>query len=174
VSQEVAEGRTGVRTAAFPLADDIVAFCDQFRRTPEFEIGERSAEIGHECLDVVTAAARLVQGILQEHIWRGEFVDNAEIAGLAPDRPGLGGRIGVLISDFTAGRVGHRCVSSAVALLCWRSSHVRRSCKSVLQRTAGPYRTCCRWPTTSNDWGEANRCDASAVIAVDDLDLVEC
>src|SRR6516165_272764 len=83
--QEVAEGRTGVRTAAFPLADDIVAFCDQIRRTPGFEIGERSAEIGHECLDVVTAAARFVQGILEDHIWRGEFVDNAEIAGLAPE-----------------------------------------------------------------------------------------
>src|SRR5262249_41038059 len=62
--QEVAEGRTGVRTAAFPLTDDIVAFCNQIRRAPEIEIRECSAEISHECLDVVTAAARLVQGIL--------------------------------------------------------------------------------------------------------------
>ena len=85
MSQEVAEGRTGVRTAAFPLADDIVAFCDQIRRAPEVEIGECSAEIGHERLDVVTAAARLVQGILQEHVGRGELIDDGEIAGLAPE-----------------------------------------------------------------------------------------
>src|SRR5215470_11465123 len=83
--QEVAEGRTGVRTAAFPLADDIVAFRDQIRRAPEVEIGECSAEIGHECLDVVTAAPWLVQGILQEHVGRGELIDDAEIAGLAPE-----------------------------------------------------------------------------------------
>src|SRR5262249_25144432 len=82
--QEVAEGRTRVRTAAFPLADDIVAFRDQIRRAPEIEIRECSAEIGHECLDVVTAAARLVQGILLEHVGRGELIDDAEIASLAP------------------------------------------------------------------------------------------
>src|SRR5262245_64400011 len=41
--QEVAEGRTGVRTAAFPLADDIVAFCDQIRRAPAVEIGGSGA-----------------------------------------------------------------------------------------------------------------------------------
>jgi hypothetical protein len=83
--QEVAEGRTGVRTAAFPLADDIVAFCDQIRHTPEVEIGECCAKIGHECLDVVRAAARLVQRILQEHVRRGELIDDAEIAGLSPE-----------------------------------------------------------------------------------------
>jgi hypothetical protein len=58
-----------VRTAPFPLADDIVSFCDQIRRAPEVEIGECSAEIGHECLDVVT----------------GELIDDTEIAGLAPE-----------------------------------------------------------------------------------------
>src|ERR1700736_121935 len=74
-----------VRTAAFPLADDIVAFCDQIRRAPEVEIGECSAEIGHEYLDVVPATARLVQGILQEHVGRSELIDDPEIARLAPE-----------------------------------------------------------------------------------------
>ena len=36
--QEVAEGRPGVRAAAFPAADDIVALGDQIRRTPEIQI----------------------------------------------------------------------------------------------------------------------------------------
>src|SRR6266536_3117082 len=77
--------KAGPVCGAFPLADDIVAFCDQISRAPEAEIGECSAEIGHECLDVVTAAARLVQGILHEHVGRGELIDDAEIAGLAPE-----------------------------------------------------------------------------------------
>ena len=59
-------------------------FADMWRR---FEIGECSAEIGHECLDIATAAARLVQGILQEHVGRGELVDDAEIAGLSQSKP---------------------------------------------------------------------------------------
>ena len=67
-----------MRAAAFPLADDIVAFGDQVRGAPEVEIRERRTEIGHERLDVVTATARFVQGILQEHVGRGDFVDDAE------------------------------------------------------------------------------------------------
>jgi hypothetical protein len=74
-----------MRAATFPLADDIVAFRDQIRRAPEIEIGECSAEIGHECLDVVPATARLVQGILQEHVGRSELIDDPEIARLAPE-----------------------------------------------------------------------------------------
>jgi hypothetical protein len=43
--QEITECRTGVRAAAFPLADDMVAFGDQVRRAPEVKIGERFAEL---------------------------------------------------------------------------------------------------------------------------------
>jgi hypothetical protein len=46
-----------VCAAPFPLTDNIVARGDQVRRAPEIQIGERSAEISHERLDVVTTAA---------------------------------------------------------------------------------------------------------------------
>src|ERR1700693_2606707 len=51
--QKVIEGRTGVGSAAFPLADDSVALGDQIGDAPEVEVGERGAEVGHERLDVV-------------------------------------------------------------------------------------------------------------------------
>src|ERR1700730_16314060 len=38
-NEEVVEGRAGVGAAAFPLADDVVAFGDQVRGTPEVEVG---------------------------------------------------------------------------------------------------------------------------------------
>jgi hypothetical protein len=83
--QEVAEGGTGVRAAAHPLADDVIAFGDQVRGATEGEIGKRAPEIGHEGLDVGTAAAWLMQRELQEHIGRGEFIDDGEIALLTPE-----------------------------------------------------------------------------------------
>ena len=72
-------------SAAFPSADDVVAFRDQIRSAPEVEIGERFPEVRHERLDVFTATARFVERILQEHVGRGEFIDNSEVAGLAPE-----------------------------------------------------------------------------------------
>jgi hypothetical protein len=44
--------------AALPLADDVVAFGNQIGGTPEVEVRERTTEIGHEGLDIVTAATR--------------------------------------------------------------------------------------------------------------------
>src|SRR5277367_727508 len=46
-NQEVFEGRTGVGSPAFPLANDIVAFGDQIGGPPEVEVGKRGAKIGH-------------------------------------------------------------------------------------------------------------------------------
>jgi hypothetical protein len=40
---------------------------------------------GHERFDILTAASRRMQRILQEHVGSGELVDNAEIAGFAPE-----------------------------------------------------------------------------------------
>src|SRR6266576_3147086 len=41
---EVIEGRPGMRAAAFPSADHVVALGDQVRRTPEIQVWERAAE----------------------------------------------------------------------------------------------------------------------------------
>ena len=71
--------------ATFPLTDDVVALGDQIGRAPEIEIGERGAEVGHERLDVVAAAAGLVQRIFQQHVGRGDLVDDREIDVLAPE-----------------------------------------------------------------------------------------
>src|SRR4029077_7937101 len=69
----------------FPLTDDIVALGDKVRRAPEIEIGESGAEIGHERLDVGAAAARFMQRIFEQHVRRGDLVDNSEIGAFAPE-----------------------------------------------------------------------------------------
>src|SRR5690349_1596666 len=71
--------------AAFPLTDDIVAFRNQVCRAPEIQIGESIAEISHERLDIGMTAARLMQGVLQQHVRRGDLIDDLEIAGLPPE-----------------------------------------------------------------------------------------
>ena len=83
--EEIVEGRAGVRAAAFPLADDVVALGDQVRRAPEIEIGERGPEVGHEGLDVFAAAARLMQRVFQQHVRRGDLIDDRQIDVLAPE-----------------------------------------------------------------------------------------
>jgi len=88
--QEIAEGRSGMSAAAFPLTDDIIAFRNEVGRAPEIQIGKGIAEIGHERLDTCMTAARLMEGILQQHVRRGDLVDDLEIAGLPPEmgKPG--------------------------------------------------------------------------------------
>src|ERR1700735_3119109 len=70
--------------AAFPLSDDVRAFGDQIRDTPEIEVWEGPAEVAHEGLDVIATAARLVERILQQHVRCGDVVDDSEVALLAP------------------------------------------------------------------------------------------
>jgi hypothetical protein len=70
---------------AFPLTDDIVALGDKIRRAPEIEIGECGTEIGHERLDVVATAAGFMQGVFEQHVRRGDLVDNSKIDALAPE-----------------------------------------------------------------------------------------
>src|ERR1700691_2374622 len=83
--QEVPEGRTRVRAATFPLTDDVIALGDQVGSAPEIEIRECSAEIGHERLNVGAAATGVMQRVFEQHVRRGDLVDNAEIDGLAPE-----------------------------------------------------------------------------------------
>src|SRR5215469_10076942 len=59
--EEVPEGRARVGAAAFPLADDVIAFGDEVSRAPELQVGERSTEIGHKSLDVFAAFPGLMQ-----------------------------------------------------------------------------------------------------------------
>src|SRR5262245_18940062 len=61
--QKIREGRTRVRSTAFPLSDDVVPFGDQVRSAPELEIGEGGTEVGHEGLDVFPAFARFVERV---------------------------------------------------------------------------------------------------------------
>jgi hypothetical protein len=83
--QEVIESGTGMRAASLPATDDVVAFRDQVGCAPEIEIRECLPEVGHEGLDVIATPAGFVQRILQQHVGRGQFIDDAEIAGLAPE-----------------------------------------------------------------------------------------
>src|SRR5258707_6121549 len=68
-----------------PTADHIVPLGDEISGTPEVEVRECFAEIGHECLDVIAATTRLVQRVVQKHVRSSKFVDNVEVAGLAPE-----------------------------------------------------------------------------------------
>src|SRR5258706_14546559 len=71
--------------ATLPAADYIVPLGDEISGAPEVEIGERFAEIGHECLDGLAATARVVQRVLKKHVRSGKLVDDVEVAGLAPE-----------------------------------------------------------------------------------------
>jgi len=83
--QEITERRTRMRAAAFPLTDDVVTFGDQVRSAPELQVRKSLPKIHHEGLDVISASARLVQGILQEHVRCGDLIDHSEVAGLSPE-----------------------------------------------------------------------------------------
>ena len=100
-AKEIAEGRAGVRAAACPLADDIVAFGDQVRGAPELEIWERSPEVGHEGLDGVTAAAWWVERVLHQHVRRGEVVDDSQISILPPEFGEPAADDGLVVCFFT-------------------------------------------------------------------------
>jgi len=63
---------------------------DEHDRLAEDDAGLRVAGLMHRdhariVAERDLAAARLVQRILQEHVGRGELIDDAEIAGLAPE-----------------------------------------------------------------------------------------
>src|SRR6266550_2541556 len=66
-------------------ADDVVTFRDKIRSAPEVQIRERLSEVRHERLDVFPASARFVERIPQEHVGCSEFIDNSEVASLAPE-----------------------------------------------------------------------------------------
>src|SRR6516162_10264684 len=83
--QEVIEGRTCMGATTFPLTDDIVALGDKIRSAPEVEIGECGPEIGHERLDVVAATSGFMQRVFEQHVWRGDLVNDSEIDALAPE-----------------------------------------------------------------------------------------
>ena len=74
-----------MRSTAFPTADHIIAFGYEVGSAPEIEIRKRFAKIGHECLDVCMTFARRMQRILKKHVWSGELVNDAWIAGLTPE-----------------------------------------------------------------------------------------
>ena len=74
-----------MRAAAFPAADNVVVHGDEVRGAPEVEVRESLAEVGHERLDVVAAAAGFMQGVFEQHVRRGDLVDNSEIDALAPE-----------------------------------------------------------------------------------------
>src|SRR5580693_7044086 len=73
---EVTERWAGMGTSTVPLPDDVIALGDKIRGSPEIKIRECLAEVGHEGLDVRVAPARLVKRILQEHVGRGDLIDN--------------------------------------------------------------------------------------------------
>jgi hypothetical protein len=105
--------------AAFPLPDDIIAFGDQVRGAPEIEVWESPAEVRHEGLDVFATAARLVEGILQQHVRRGDVVDDSEVALLAPKVGEPSADNGLVVFFFAH-------VDFPLDLICWRHRLDRR------------------------------------------------
>src|SRR5438445_8201791 len=83
-TKEVTEGRSGVRAAAFPTADNVIALGDEIRGTPEVEVRERRTEPHHEVPHVLATATRRMQGILKKHIRCSEFIDDSGVPGVAP------------------------------------------------------------------------------------------
>src|SRR5262245_15842888 len=81
--RHVVECRTGVRAAAFPLAYHVVPLGDEVSGAPEVQVREGRAELLGEGPDLLAAAARRVQRVLEADIRRGEFVDHGWIEVLA-------------------------------------------------------------------------------------------
>src|ERR1700722_5764227 len=73
-----------MRSAALPLADNIVPLGDQVSGSPKVEVREGDPEVSDKGLDVSATTPRLVQGVFQQHIRRSEFVDHRRVEILAP------------------------------------------------------------------------------------------
>ena len=82
---EVAEGRTRMRAAAFPPADDVVAFGDEVADTAEIQVGKRIAKFRHEIRNRVAAFFRLMHRVVHQYVRRGEFVDDCRIPRVSPE-----------------------------------------------------------------------------------------
>src|SRR6185437_13652759 len=83
--RHVVERRAGVRAAAFPLADHVVALGDQVGGAPEVQVRERGAELSRELADRLSAAQRRVQRVLEPDVRGGELVDDGGVVVLAPE-----------------------------------------------------------------------------------------
>src|ERR1700730_3743357 len=83
--EKVAESGTGVCATTFPSAYHVLTLGNKVSRSPEIQVRKCFAEPCHERLDVLAAATRFVERILQQHVGRCEFVDYFEIAVLAPE-----------------------------------------------------------------------------------------
>src|SRR6516165_4832784 len=84
-SEKIAESRSGMGAATFPLPDDVIALGDKVGRAPELEVRERGAEIHHEIPHVLATPTRRMQRILEQHVGRGEFVDDLWVPGVTPE-----------------------------------------------------------------------------------------
>jgi hypothetical protein len=76
-----------VRAATLPTTNDVVAFGDEVGGTPEVEVGKRLAEPHDEVPNVLASPTRRMQGILEKHIWCGEFVDDLGSPRIPPETP---------------------------------------------------------------------------------------
>src|SRR6266851_4371662 len=74
-----------MRAPAFPAAHDVVALRNEIGSPPKIEIGEGLSKAGYERLDIFSAPTWRVQRVLQKHVRSGKFIDNAEVARLAPE-----------------------------------------------------------------------------------------
>src|SRR5215472_14237468 len=83
--EEVAEGGSGVRAAAFPATHHIVTLGDEVRGAPEVKVGERRTELHHKVPHVVATTARSMERVLKKHIGRCEFVDDFWLPWIAPE-----------------------------------------------------------------------------------------
>src|SRR5580692_10417796 len=83
--EKITESRAGVRAAAFPSADHVVALGNEISRAPEIEVRKRFPEVSHESLDIRVTLPWRMQRILQEHVGSGELVNDSEIACLPPE-----------------------------------------------------------------------------------------
>jgi hypothetical protein len=71
--------------AALPATHYVVAFGNEIVSAGEAEVGECRAKPDHEGSDVIAAAPRCVQRVLQEHVRSRQLIDDLGVPRIAPE-----------------------------------------------------------------------------------------
>jgi hypothetical protein len=74
-----------VGATTFPTANDVIALGDEIGSAPEFEVWEGGAETHHEVPHILLTPALRMQRILEQHVGRGEFVDDLRVPRVTPE-----------------------------------------------------------------------------------------
>jgi NAD(P)-dependent dehydrogenase (short-subunit alcohol dehydrogenase family) len=128
-----------VHSIAFAPKEDLqggLLNCSADGGSPKIEIREGDPEVTDKGLDVSATTPRLVQGVLQQHIRRSEFVDHGRVEILAPELGEPSPDDGLVFS-FLA----HLVFPSVDVWKCWRNRSLTSA--TVSHRRAQPNSDSC-------------------------------